>query len=573
MHLRIAMSLMFLLGVLAIPSNCLADNEGQDKLDEATSAKLGARSPADLGKVIELCEEAMELGLDEGNAKLAKQVLAASALQRAQMLVQQLPRMAANPNAVRQLRRQTMSDLKKAVENNPKLSEAFLLMARIEMLPGGDQKNAMDSADTAIELLKDQPVDQAKAYILRAQMQTSPEDKLADLAKAIETDSTNVDAWQARVALQMAMGKLQEAVEDAEKLLEQDDENLFALQAAVQSLLQLNKHEEAIQLLTSRIEKTPENGMFYRFRARANMLKIELDEEKANEIDELALADLNKAIEIDNRDYEALVLRGQIYYDRGEVDKANRDISDSLLIEPNSIQGVMMRSLVAARQGRYSDAIADMEMLVRANPRNSGWIMQLASYYQMDERPRLAISLLDELLRNDEKDWRAMRLRGDAKLSVSMHAEAIEDYDSALEVLEESRDLSEENENTDIDYSGLLNNLAWVLATTPKDELRDGERAVELGIKACEATKYEAAHILSTLAAGYAESGDFETARKWAAKAVEAEVADETKENTEQLEQLKLELESYKNEKPWREEQKTEENEAPVASASETIDT
>lgn len=550
--------------LLAMPGALRAENEGQDKLDEATDKKLEAKSLADFGKVIELCEEAIEEGLDEGNTQLAKQLIAASALQRSQILVQQLPRMAGNANSVRQLRRRTKTELQKAIDNNPQLAEAFVLMARIETLPGGSRENALESLNTAIELLQKKPVDQAKAYILRAGLQEDNEDKLADLAKAIETDSTNVDAWQARVALQMAMGKLQEAVEDAEKLLEKDESNMFALQAAIRSLLGLQKVDEAIELLTKRIDKDPENGVFYRVRAQAYMIQ---------ENDENALKDLDKAIEIDSRDFEALVMRGQIYYDQGEIEKANRDISRSLLIEPESVQGIMMRSLVSAREGRYADAISDMEMLVRADPGNMPWIMQLASYYHMDDRPRLAISLLDELIRNNRDLWRALRLRGDAKLSISQHVSAIEDYEDAITIVEKHRELPEaeqvDDQADDVDYSGLLNNLAWVLATSPNDEIRNGKRSIELGLKACEATDYKAAHILSTLAAGYAETGDYENARKWAAKAVELG----EKEDNEQLEQLKQELESYKAEKPWREEQNTQENDKPLSAASETIDT
>jgi tetratricopeptide (TPR) repeat protein len=541
-------------------SQAESSNAGQAKLDEATDRKLDARTAADLGKVIELCEEALEDGLNEGNVQLAKQLLSATALQRAQMLLQQLPQVANNANAVRRLRRLTMADLEKAVEHNPKLADAYMLIARIETLPGGSRRNAMESLDKAIELLKDRPVDQSKAYILRAAMQEKNEDKLADLEKAIDADSTNAEAWQVRIALQMAMGKLQEAVEDAEKLLEKDESNMFALQAAIQSLLQLEKTDEAVNMLSKRIERDNKNGDLYRMRARAHLVAGD---------DDPALSDLNKAIELNNRDYESLVLRGQIYYDRGEIEKANRDITDSLLIEPDSVQGVLMRSLVAARDGRYADAIADMEMLVRANPNDASWVMQLASYYQMDNRPRRAISLLDEIVRRDPEQWRALRLRGDAKLAIGEHASAVEDYEQAIKVLEETREVSEDAASTDDDYSGLMNNLAWVLATSPTDELRDGERSVELGLKACEVTNYEAAHILSTLAAGYAEIGDFENARKWSAKAVEIGAKDEN----EQLEQLKEELESYKQNKPWREEQKVEENLRPLSPASETIDT
>jgi tetratricopeptide (TPR) repeat protein len=101
-----------------------------------------------------------------------------------------------------------------------------------------------------------------------------------------------------------------------------------------------------------------------------------------------------------------------------------------------------------------------------------------------------------------------------------------------------------------------------VLATSPDDKLRDGKRAIELATKACEVTKYEKPHILSTLAAAYAETGDFETAKKWSRKAVELGIQDK-----EVDEQLKQELESYEQKKPWRERQTVEEKEDPVQPA------
>ncbi|MEC8346323.1 MAG: hypothetical protein VXZ63_14355, partial [Planctomycetota bacterium] len=90
------------------------------------------------------------------------------------------------------------------------------------------------------------------------------------------------------------------------------------------------------------------------------------------------------------------------------------------------------------------------------------------------------------------------------------------------------------------------------LGTSPKDDLRDGERAVELGLKACEVTEYKEPHILSTLAAAYAETGDFENAKKWSSKAVELA------EDGEQKENLSKELESYEAGKAWRELQEDE---------------
>jgi tetratricopeptide (TPR) repeat protein len=93
-------------------------------------------------------------------------------------------------------------------------------------------------------------------------------------------------------------------------------------------------------------------------------------------------------------------------------------------------------------------------------------------------------------------------------LNYGKQAEAIADYEAVLKIQPE--------------HSGVLNNLAWTLATSPDDKLRDGERAVKLATTACEETEFKQAHILSTLAAAYAEIGDFESAVQWATKAVEA---------------------------------------------------
>jgi hypothetical protein len=88
--------------------------------------------------------------------------------------------------------------------------------------------------------------------------------------------------------------------------------------------------------------------------------------------------------------------------------------------------------------------------------------------------------------------------------------------------------------------------LAWVLATSPDAKLRNGRRAIELATAACKVTDYKFAYILSTLAAAYAETGDFAAAVKWSSKAVQ--VGDKEHDDS-----LKKELESYQAKKPWRE--------------------
>jgi tetratricopeptide (TPR) repeat protein len=557
-YLQLCVSFVLALALLQ-PATVSAQDAGQSKLDEATELKLNASSIEDLGKVIELCEQAIKSGLDDVGTQIAKNIIAASALQRAQLNRANLPRVANNPNAVRRRLQLLNSDLDKAIENNPKLAEALMMKAEIELLTGGTRESALELVNKAIEATADKPEDQAKAYILRAGLGTDLDSQLSDLSEAIKRNPGNVDAWQAKIALLVRNKRFEEAAADALKLMDKDKGNDIAFTAAVEAFVRLKRFDEAIKLATQRIDANPEVGDNYRLRGR---IFIEADKNQE------AMADLNKAIELNKRDFEALLSRGQLFLAMNEPDKANRDVSDALLIEPDSVQGVLMRSILAAQEKRFADAIRDMELLVRVAPQNQPWILQLASYYQADDRPRLAIELLDKVIERDKNAWRALRLRGDCKLSISEHVQAIDDYRNAIKLMESTKDVPEAEQATDLDLSGLYNNLSWVLSTSPDDKLRNGKEALELGLKAAEVTQYKQAHILSTLAAAYAETADFAKAQEWAEKAVEIGKA----EQSEQLEQLQKELESYKAGKPWREKQSTEENAKPFA-VGEAIDT
>jgi membrane associated rhomboid family serine protease len=88
------------------------------------------------------------------------------------------------------------------------------------------------------------------------------------------------------------------------------------------------------------------------------------------------------------------------------------------------------------------------------------------------------------------------------------------------------------------------NNLGWLLGTCPDDTLRNGAQAVEWAKRACEATDWGNPGFLDTLAAAYAEIGNFEEAMKWSAKSLETPHTD--------TQEFRLHHATFSQGKPWR---------------------
>ena len=130
-----------LLSILVLAAAARAENEGQADLDKATELKLNAENnPRALGQVIDLCSSALTKGLDESNAEFARQLLASTRIQRGTMTARAaVETMALRKPQWEQLRKYALDDLEQGVELMPAEPQAQLLIAQLQLLPGGDR--------------------------------------------------------------------------------------------------------------------------------------------------------------------------------------------------------------------------------------------------------------------------------------------------------------------------------------------------------------------------------------------------------------------------------------------------
>jgi tetratricopeptide (TPR) repeat protein len=113
-------------------------------------------------------------------------------------------------------------------------------------------------------------------------------------------------------------------------------------------------------------------------------------------------------------------------------------------------------------------------------------------------------------------------------------AEAVSHYESALRIQP--------------DLARACNNLAWLLAAGPEPSLRNGPRAVELAQRADQLAKGTNPVVLGTLAAAYAQAGQFGQAVKTIEKALSLAAGNAAL--TGELEKQKA---LYQGGKPFRE--------------------
>ena len=506
------------LAVGSFPVSARAENEGQADLDKATQQKLGAQTAGDFTEVIQLCESALKKGLDKGNTAFANDLMASALVQRGSLTANKAYRaiLAAGPEAAaddawKTYRSEALADLEKGLKLSPKQPQAQFEIAKLNLLPGGDPQKAMEALDKTIALADDDAALRAEALVRRATLRSNPRQRLADLDEAVRALPGNAMVLRTRGLVRAEAEKWDAALADFDKAIAADPQAGLDLpnegpgagqaQEAAGGACRPGKGPRASPRTTSTCSWPRDRSSSRKSNYKA------------------AAEELTRALAIDGSSLPILELRAALYEQLGEKAKALADVEKILEIKPGQPNIMRMRAVLLADLGKYDAAVEELQNLHKANPKDSLTMLQLGMLYTSMKKYDKAIEVFTAILADHPDDVDAMRGRADALLNLGRRADAVADYERALKL--QPHDV------------GILNNFAWVLATAPEDNLRDGHRALALATDACRQTEYKQDYILSTLAAAYAETGDFDSARKWAAQAVEVKPSEHAEDSTQ----------------------------------------
>jgi membrane associated rhomboid family serine protease/Flp pilus assembly protein TadD len=182
----------------------------------------------------------------------------------------------------------------------------------------------------------------------------------------------------------------------------------------------------------------------------------------------------------------------------GRIDQALQRAQEAARLAPHDDRTHEQLGSLYLRQGQTEEAIREFGEARRLNPLSVPAQRGLARAYRRKGDTERAARIFEDLLGEDANTSEGKRLLGDLYLEEKLYAEAIENYQRALELNPED--------------AATHNNLGWLLATADDPQFRDPKGALEHAQKAVALNKWKEAAFIDTLAEALFVNGKLDEA-------------------------------------------------------------
>jgi tetratricopeptide (TPR) repeat protein len=297
--------------------------------------------------------------------------------------------------------------------------------------------------------------------------------------------------------------------------IEKIEGDLLWLQTAWVHKKDVMNAREAVEYYTEQVRLKPHDASLWRILGTA---WSHANVQGENEVHDLKC--FSEAIRLDPNDANTFFARGELLAYNSKNDEAIQDFSDAIRLKPNIANFYNKRGMARRWKGEIDEQISDYSEAIKLDPSNMSYLHNRAYTYKG---------------------------KGDIDYFLEDYAEIIR------------RGETSDSEDDHL-YSFAMNAVAFIRATWPDERYRDGKLAVDHALKACairaksfKENECSDAGYLATLAAAYAEVGDFANAVKWGKKALKfAKDGGPEWMRDESIKSAKDCLELYQAKKPFR---------------------
>jgi tetratricopeptide (TPR) repeat protein len=351
------------------------------------------------------------------------------------------------------------------------------------------------------------------------------DDAVQHLRTAVTLNPTYADAHYSLGFAYMSQGKLQDAAEEYKTVVRLRPDYFAAHLHLASVLLTTGQPDAALERYQEAAQLQPGSPL-----CEVGIAKTLCALRRFSD----AAAHLGEAVRLCPNDAQLQLALGNALFESGRTNEAVQSFAEAARLDPAVVEKLLTAGKTLLSRSQIEPALVEFTTALRVQPENAEAHENVALIYAQQNKLEQAIPHFErclDLRRNAQSYYNL----GLARVMQGRVHEALTNYQEAVKL--------------NPDWPTALNDLAWLLATAPRADTRNGTEAVRLAERACQLDGGKEARFWGTLDAAYAEAGRFDDAINTAEKARQLAAA---ANQSDLVKAAETRLGLYRNHQPFR---------------------